>query len=111
MIAPVKHQGRAYSQATVCNVPTCRRRPKVRGLCRKHYKRWGRGTEMLCDSQPVPNLALVRQRLGLSKRALARAVGVHHNAISRIERGGMAHHETVRKLLEAVSRMQRVGAL
>jgi transcriptional regulator with XRE-family HTH domain len=51
---------------------------------------------------PVPMLALMRQRAGLSQQELAERAGVGRYTISRLERGANARYATIDKLAQAL---------
>jgi len=51
---------------------------------------------------PVPSLALLRRRAGLSQRELADQAGVGRYTISRLERGANARYDTIDKLAKAL---------
>lgn len=106
MLAPSR-KGIAYPQDAVCNAPHCTKKPDRRGLCENHYRRWRRGSGISYESQPIPGLRKVRQELGLTQRELAEEVGVHRVRIWHIERGGVAFHDTVRKVHITIRRLAR----
>lgn len=107
MLAATSHQGRAYPADATCNAPACRRRPKVRGLCRKHYQRVKDGGTLSYEAQSVENLRQIRASFGLSQRALARECGISKRAIYHMEKGGAANYGTIRKLHIGIRRLQR----
>lgn len=51
---------------------------------------------------PVPRLAAVRKRAGLSQRVLAEMAGVSEQTISRLERGANARFTTIALLAQAL---------
>lgn len=51
---------------------------------------------------PVPRLAAVRKREGLSQRALAGLAGVSEQTVSRLERGANARYTTLLLLARAL---------
>jgi transcriptional regulator with XRE-family HTH domain len=51
---------------------------------------------------PVPQLAVLRKRLGLSQRALAEQARVSTQTISRLEQGANARFETISLLAQAL---------
>ncbi len=51
---------------------------------------------------PVPSLALLRKKATFSQEELAERAGVGRATISRLERGGNASYETIRRLAEAL---------
>lgn len=51
---------------------------------------------------PVPRLAILRNRAGLSQRELADLAGLGRNTISRLEQGGNARYDTIDKLAQAL---------
>jgi transcriptional regulator with XRE-family HTH domain len=51
---------------------------------------------------PVPRLATLRKRAGMSQRELAERAGVGKNTISRLEQGGNARYDTIEKLAQAL---------
>lgn len=51
---------------------------------------------------PVPRLAAVRKRAGLSQRALAEIAGVSEQTVSRLERGANARYTTLLLLARAL---------
>ncbi len=51
---------------------------------------------------PVPRLATVRKRVGLSQRALAELAGVSEQTISRLEGGANARFTTIALLAQAL---------
>lgn len=51
---------------------------------------------------PVPRLATMRKRAGLSQRALASLAGVSEQTISRLERGANARYTTLDLLARAL---------
>ena len=56
---------------------------------------------------PVPGLAALRKRVGLSQEDLARQSGVGVATISRIERGANAYYDTIDKLARALKISRR----
>ncbi|HEU5382135.1 MAG TPA: helix-turn-helix transcriptional regulator [Ktedonobacteraceae bacterium] len=56
---------------------------------------------------PVPGLAALRKRAGLSQEDLARQSGVGIATISRIERGANAYYDTIEKLARALKISRR----
>ena len=51
---------------------------------------------------PIPQLALLRKRAGLSQRALAERAGLSLQTISRLERGANARYVTIHLLAQAL---------
>lgn len=51
---------------------------------------------------PVPMLALLRQRAGLSQQELAERAGLGRYTISRLEHGANARYATIDKLAQAL---------
>jgi transcriptional regulator with XRE-family HTH domain len=51
---------------------------------------------------PVPQLARLRKRVGLSQQALAERAGLSMQTISRLERGANARYVTITLLADAL---------
>ena len=51
---------------------------------------------------PVPSLAMLRKKATFSQAELAERAGVGRATISRLERGGNASYETIKRLAEAL---------
>jgi transcriptional regulator with XRE-family HTH domain len=52
---------------------------------------------------PVPQLATLRKRLGLSQGELAERAGLTRTTITRLEQGGIARYQTIDKLASALN--------
>ncbi|HEY7127249.1 MAG TPA: helix-turn-helix transcriptional regulator [Ktedonobacterales bacterium] len=52
---------------------------------------------------PVPQLAALRKRLGLSQGELAERAGLTRTTITRLEQGGVARYQTIDKLASALN--------
>ncbi|GEM_PF-1032292 len=51
---------------------------------------------------PVPQLAALRKRAGLSQEELAERAGLTRTTITRLEQGGIARYQTIDKLAGAL---------
>lgn len=52
---------------------------------------------------PVPQLAALRKRAGLSQGELAERAGLTRTTITRLEQGGIARYQTIDKLASALN--------
>lgn len=52
---------------------------------------------------PVPQLATLRKRMGLSQGELAERAGLTRTTITRLEQGGIARYQTLDKLASALN--------
>ncbi len=52
---------------------------------------------------PVPQLAALRKRAGLSQGELADRAGLTRTTITRLEQGGIARYQTIDKLATALN--------
>lgn len=52
---------------------------------------------------PVPQLAALRKRAGLSQGELAERAGLTRTTITRLEHGGIARYQTIDKLANALN--------
>lgn len=52
---------------------------------------------------PVPQLATLRKRMGLSQGELAERAGLTRTTITRLEQGGIARYQTLDKLAIALN--------
>ncbi len=52
---------------------------------------------------PVPQLATLRKRAGLSQGELAERAGLTRTTITRLEQGGIARYQTLDKLASALN--------
>lgn len=68
---------------------------------RLQHKRRGR------RERPIPNLAAMRKRHGLSQDALAKRAGLHRNCILAVEKGRPARPSTQEKLIRAFARLRK----
>lgn len=107
MIAPQRRRGKAYPEDQLCSIQGCMRPAKKRDVCVMHYDRWRRRGNLAYEAQPVKNLQVIRQGLGLSQRQLAEEIGVGKSSIWNMERGGGALHSTVRKVHIGIRRLLR----
>lgn len=51
---------------------------------------------------PVPQLEVLRKRVGLSQEELAARAGLTRTTITRLEQGGIARYQTIDKLAKAL---------
>jgi transcriptional regulator with XRE-family HTH domain len=56
---------------------------------------------------PVPGLAAMRKRAGLSQEELAKRSGIGRVTISRLEQGANARYDTIEKLARALKTSRR----